>query len=100
MSEKTKKWCSRPFSTPQTITALSAEPDTYGRKKKRNEARKTHKMSRKSATYYILAAGREGDGEDPVGVPLKLLDLNAVFNVPDNYGLVVRTRHLCSSNGV
>ena len=57
-------------------------------------------MSRESATYYILAAGRKGDGDDPTGVPLELLDLNAVFDPPDNYGVVTRTRHLCSSNGV
>ena len=84
-------------------------PDNYGivsrtrhlrPKKKRNEARKTHKMSRESATYYVLAAGREGDGQDVVSVSLELLDLNAVFDPPDNYGLVPRTRHLCSSNGV
>ena len=70
-------------------------------KKKRNEARKSRqKMGRKNATYYVLAAGREGDGEDGARVPIELLDLNAVFDVPDNYGLVKRTRHLCSSNGV
>ena len=28
------------------------------------------------------------------------LVLKAVFAPPDNYGLVTRTRHLCSSNGV
>ena len=84
-------------------------PDNYGivsrtrhlrPKKKRNEARKTHKMSRESATYYVLAAGREGDGEDGARVPIELLDLNAVFDPPNNYGLVLGTRHLCSSNGV
>ena len=91
------------------LNAVFDSPDNYGLvirtrhlrpKQKRNEARKTQKMSRESATYYVLAAGREGDGEDVVGVPLELLDLNAVFNVPNNYGVVLGTRHLCSSNGV
>ena len=57
-------------------------------------------MNKESATYYVLAAGREGDGVDGTRVALELLDLNAVFDPPDNYGLVTRTRHLCSSNGV
>ena len=91
------------------LKAVFAPPDNYGLvlrtrhlrpKKKRNEARKTQKMSKESATYYVLAAGRESDGVDFAGVPLELLDLNAVFYPPDNYGLVTRTRHLCSSNGV
>ena len=91
------------------LNAVFNVPDNYGivsrtrhlrPKKKRNEARKSQKMSRESATYYVLAAGREGDGVDPTRVALELLDLNAVFGPPDNYGFVPRTRHLCSSNGV
>ena len=91
------------------LKAVFAPPDNNGLvvrtrhlrpKKKRNEARKTQKMSKESATYYVLAAGRESDGVDGTRVALELLDLNAVFDPPDNYGLVTRTRHLCSSNGV